>query len=434
MSGLDDDALRAMLAARADRLSPDVAGEVMVHVRAELQGPRQGAAFSVLPVLAGRTPAIRAGWAAAAMIAVIVMVVVATRPPTAAPSPSAQASAVVAVSPGAPASSGVATGAPSSSVDARTSHVTPLELGRALSDGSLDGRILAVDSVLREPTLCPIQSCGDAYQLDLVGPVLTQMRPALPVVPAAPAAGSAPLQGTFLVVPFAGSLVLVGRMEGSLASPLPWSAISGAYVPADPGAELAIQPVTGWLQRIALPCVPSAACPDGGQLTDADPSAAAVGSAVAVSVASPVLGVDPAATVTSGPFLVRTGTGSSPEVAARYDPGSIATIDLPSVTCSLAATASGPTCVDLAQVAVEGLRFGGGTGGVPGSGSIASIEVDQGAYCPPGVACPTVVADRVHVIIHAMPPLGDWLVELTLGPDGRVTWAAAQPLPSSPTP
>lgn len=430
MSGLDDDALQAMLAARADRLSPNAAGEVMVGVRAEVRGPRQGAAFSVLPVLAGRTPAIGAGWAAAAMIAVIAMVIVATRPPTASPSPSAAASAVVAVSPGSSASSEVATASPSSAIAATPSRVTMLELGRALSDGSLDGRILAVDSVLRGlPTPCPIQSCGDAYQLDLVGPVVTQMRPALPVVPAAPAAGSTPLQGTFLVVPSSGSLVLVGRMEGSLANPLPWSAISGAYVPADPGAELAIQPVSGWLQRIALPCVPGSACPDGGQLTDGDPSAGAAGRAVAVTVASPALGVGPVATVAAGPFLVRTGAGSNPEVAARYDAAAIVTIDPPPVTCNVATSASDLRCLDLAQIALDGVRdFTAGAG--KALGTVTSIEVDQGAYCPPGFACPTVVADRAHVVLRAPAPLGDWLVELTLGPNGGVTRVAPQPLPS----
>ena len=98
MSGFDDDALRDMLTSRADRLTPNAPGEVMVRVRAEVRGPRQGAAFSVLPVLTGRSPAMGAGWAAAIMVAVLVMVIVGTRPATVA-TPSSAGAGTTVVSP-----------------------------------------------------------------------------------------------------------------------------------------------------------------------------------------------------------------------------------------------------------------------------------------------------------------------------------------------
>jgi RNA polymerase sigma-70 factor, ECF subfamily len=407
MSAFDDEALREMLAARADRLPSEAAGQVMAAVRAEVRGPRQGAAFSVLPVLTGRSPAVGAGWAAAAMVAVLVMAVLATRAPTASPSPSvpgtvASASSPLATSPAPPVAA----------------HISLADLGRALDDGSLDGGLVLVDTTLRlQPIACQAgETCGAKYSLDFVGPVTTDPEPGQPVVPARPADGSTPLAGTFVVVPDRGALILVGRMEGSLASPIDLSAFAG-YQPADPGAALALQAISGQLIRNSTeqcsvtPCVPRdfiTWAGLGGATNAAD-----------VTTATPALGIEGQAAGASGPFLVRTGTGDRLEVVGRYDIGASTVVDMPAISCRLAPGAALPPCATVVAQALASL---------PDVGAMQSVEVEQGAYCPPGVACPTVEADRAHVIVRASN--GDWLIELVYGRDGGLMSAVPRPLPS----
>ena len=339
MSGLDDDALRDMLTGRADRLSPRAAAEVMAHVRSEVRGPRQGAAFAVLPVLAGRSPVIGAGWAAAAMIAVLVMVMVANQPPAASPAPSAAASPPAVVTPSAPApppstqTSPAPTPARSGSA-LRPLHVSLAELRLALQDGSLDGRLLLVGSTLvADPATCPAGvTCSRDYSLDFVGPVVTDRRPGQPVVPARPDAGSAPLSGTFVVVPYRGTLILVGRLEGSLASPVMPAAVTNSYQPPDPGGSIALQAIEGTLDRDAhLPCTSSGDCsPPAITWTYPETQAnGAAGGAELVTLDSPALGIDPTQRRAAGPLLVRTGTGQRHEVVARYDIGDYGIVDVP---------------------------------------------------------------------------------------------------------
>ena len=424
MSGPDDDALRDMLAARADRLSADAANEVMARVRIEVRGPRRGAVFGVLPVLAGRSPAVGAGWAAAAVVAALVMALVATRPPAASPSPPASASAAGVTAPSASAPARSAAPSPASSPVAPPRHVSLSELRQALQGGSLDGRLVLADSTLvADATACPAgQNCRAQYSLEFLGPVVTDRRTGEPIVPAAPDAGSTPLTGTFLLVPYRRTLILVGRAEGSLASPVMPSALNGSYQPPDPGGSIALQALDGTLDQDAhLPCTSNGDCsPPAITWTYPEAQAdGAAGGAELVTLEVPALGIDPSVRKVPGPFLVRTGAGPRHEVVGRYDIGGYTVVDMPPVTCDLAPGARLPTCAAIVEQAI----------GAPEPwGAITSVEVGQGAYCPPGTACPTVEPDRVHAIVRTT--LGDWLVQLGYDAGGNLTAAETRRLAS----
>lgn len=420
---VDDDALRAMLTTRADRIAATAADEIMQAVRAEVRGPRQGAAFSVLPVLTGRSPAIGAGWAAAAMIAVLVMVVVATHPPGTTPSASP--------SRGAASASALVGPTPWPSAAPSGAHISITDLRRDLNDGtSADGHLFLVNGTLQGPLLltCPNDPCAAEYTLEFVGSVVTDQRPGQPVTPARPADGSAPLTGTFLVVPWRGTLILVGRMEGSLGSPVAVSTLTNSYMPSDPGGTIALQAVSGQIavERVACPTVvpgPSSCTP---AYVLSDPAAPGAGS-TNVRMASPALGIDEGVNPISGPFLVRTGTGSQPEVVGRYDQGAIPTVDLPAVTCDLPTSTTLPSCSSLVTLAFEGLN---------GLGDLTSVEVHQGAWaCRPAdpILCPSVPPTQsAYVLIHAS--LGDWTIGLSFDAKGNPISIVPMPptLPSAP--
>jgi len=509
MSVLDDDTLRAMLADRADRLSPNTAGEVMVHVRAEVRGPRQGAVFSVLPVLTGRSPAIGAGWAAAAMIAVLVMVMVATRPSVAAPSLAVTTPSVAIGSAAAtPLPSGIPkrtavelagahvqgpsinplselvgatagayrdlatsgaldggvpvdptrlvwavtftgferqtiyvdffTGAylgmqhdlspsdPAQSFPVATPQISPNDLLRVVNDGSYDGRLVLVNSTLRgiPSPVCNPAPCPPGFALDFVGRVVTTPNSSQPVVPAAPEAGSVPLTGTFVVVPWKGTLILVGRMEGSLASPVAWTTITSGYVPPDPGAEIAVQAVSGWLTRnVALPCASVASGGSGCGLVDqlTDGPLGSGGLATTPRVDAPALGVDATATGVAGPFLVRTGTGAGLEIVGRYDVGAYTTVDTPTVTCDIPADSKLPSCDKLVVYALQPL---------PDGAEMTAIEVHQGDWpCPSDSVCASAPPEqRAWVLVRSTS--GDWEVGLTFDAGGYGVDIVQIPLPS----
>lgn len=511
---VDDDALRSMLTTRAERASAGAADEVMRAVRAEVREPRQGATFSVLPVLTGRSPVVGAGFAAAAMIAVLVMVVVATRPPTAAPSASSIASAIAAPtaasvgtpspSPSLPAgltqrqavqiaaahvqtlpidplnalisatagayrdvalggavgpapsippsqlvwavtfdtgwyctsgmpghcgvaqatvfidhATGAYLGAQTWSPSMASQQITLVDLRRALSDSSLDGHIVLVDGTLQQQrsATCGQPSCPADYALRFVGPVVTEQRPGQPVTPARPGAGSAPLAGTFLVVPWRGTLILVGRMEGSLGSPIAVAALANAYTPSDPAAEIALQAVSGQITAEPMSCpsfVPGAsACLPAYLLTDpAAPGAAPT----PVRMAAPALGVADGRTV-DGPFLVRT-SGSQLQVVGRYDPGAITTVSIPAVTCDLAGATPLLSCDKLVSDTLAAL---------PPSTQVTAVDIAQGAACHPPQACPP-LASSAHATVHT--PTGDWRVSLVYDPDGTHVASVEGPSPS----
>ena len=408
MSGIDDEALRAMLFARADRLAPHAAGEVLAGVRDGIRRPNKGGALAVLPVLTGRTPVIGAGWAAAAMVAVLVMVVVATRPPSASPSASVPASAAVvapSVATSGPASP-LATPVPSGLV-LQPAHISITALHQALADRSLDGHLVVVDSTLRQVALrCAAPGpCPPLYDLDFVGPVVTEASPGLPVVPAQPAASSTPLAGTFVLVPHQGSLILVGRLEGSVASPVAVEALfSGSETPG----SISLQAVGATLRR-DVPAKCMAPCPNVDMLSDGT-------SGDAVTVASPAPGIDPTVQSVAGPFLVRTRTGSSPLVVARYDAGGYTVVDMPTVTCDVGSGTKVPPCQEMVSDALAALNP---------SGPITRIEATRGGLpCPIGARCG--LAFDYDVTVRT--PSHDWLVRLRYDPDGALLTAVPGPL------
>lgn len=329
-----DEAVAAMLAARADRLSPGTVPTLMAAVRTAIRGPREGANFSVLPVLTGRSPAVGAGWAAAALIAVLVMALAATRLPGTAPSappppPGTPSPSSLAPSPSSSESPAVPSTTPANPSTAPTTGptISTAQLRAAVAIGDLDGSLLLVDGTLRTLTTPCIggSSCPTQYAIDPLGPVVTFAAARAPVVPARPADGSTPVVGTFVVVPFEHRLLLVGRLQGSIASPIDLSQYAGTYPPADPAAAIALQAVRGTLVPFATgsckaaPCIISWSSSPDATIT------------AGVRVDEPALGIGPAGTA-EGPFLVRTGTGPAPEVVGRYDPGSVVRVVMPAPT------------------------------------------------------------------------------------------------------
>jgi hypothetical protein len=301
------------------------------------------------------------------------------------------------------------------------------------------------------------------------------------------------------------------------------SDVTDTYQKPDPGGAIALQAINGTLdQDVAVPCTPNGDCsPPAITWTYPPPEPnGAAGGARFVLLDTPALGIDPSVRKIAGPLLVRAGTGSRPEVVARYDLGTWLTVATPTVTCDVPAETKLPSCDRLITYALQqlpssadataievhagdwpcpsggtcpsappdqrasvivrspagdwevGLSFDARGNGLdivqmpvassypvpasasvtcgldPGTklpscnevvaealnalqstGTIQSIEVGQGSYCPPGYACPTVEADRAHVIVRAA--YGDWLVDLAYGPDGKLVSATPRPLSSA---
>lgn len=422
MTAFHDDDLRAMLEARADRLAPGASHEVMAGVRDHIREPRQGAAFSVLPVLTGRSPAFGAGWAAAAMIAVLAIVVMATRPQVAGPSPSAGGAGPSGVI-GSPSASSPAV---SSSPDALDRTISITQLRGAVNDGSADGKLFEVATTLEEsPNIfCAQDPCAKQYDLAFVGGVITDERPGLSVKPARPDEASVPFEGTFVVTPWKGSLVLLGMLDGSLDKPVDAGSVASSSVNAGPGV-IGIAAVSGRLVW------EGAACPTqlpGDSFCDqfllSYIRALAPGTAlVPVGVVDPMLGVDLSQVdQVDGPFLVQTGTGARPTVFARYDASEVHIVRAPTVACDVPAGTVLPSCRRLMQLALERWSV---------AGEVSSVEVHQGPWtCPAIGTCHDVpAAQSAYVVVHAS--MGDWFVGLAFDERGNGLDVMPMPLASA---
>ncbi len=141
-----DDQLAAMLEARADRLPPTAAREVMAAVRAEIQRPKGGAVFSVVPVTRAHAMSGAAGWAAVGLVAALVLAVVGGARLDSKPSTPAGSGA----GSGSPVSSAGATGEPAATVMAPSANtITVAQLRVGLDHGSLYGRIVLLTGSLR---------------------------------------------------------------------------------------------------------------------------------------------------------------------------------------------------------------------------------------------------------------------------------------------
>ncbi len=329
MSELRDVELSAMLEARADRLPASADGEILAAVRDEMRAPSGAGVFAVVPVaIRGRGAMPGAGWAAAALVAVVVLAVVGGLPRSSTTPASTGLAPTGSPSPASPGPSPGAGGSSEPGV-AGPAVVSLTQLKQALADGSLDGRLVLVDSTLRRTVaLCPTDACPPTFGLDLVGPVVTDSRPAQPVAPAQPGSSIGSLGGTWVVVPHAGTLVLVGWLVDPVAKPLGWSDLMARFGRLIPDRSTALEPIAGWLVEGTGG---SRVVTEGRPLPDGVPLG---GPQAEFTLANPALGIDPHATVTEGPFLVRLGSGAQTEIVARYEPGSLVTVAMPRIGCA----------------------------------------------------------------------------------------------------
>ncbi len=395
MSELRDDELSAMLEARAGRMSASADREILAAVRDEMRAPSGAGAFAVVPVvIRGRGALPGAGWAVAALVAVLALAVAgglprsATTPASVAPVTTGSAESA---SPGSPALSG----GPSEPGVAGPAVVSLTGLKQALVDGSLDGRLVLIDSTLRRTVApCPTDTCAATFGLDLVGQVDTDSRPAQPAAPAQPGPQIASLGGTWVVVPHSGTLVLVGRLADPVDQPVGWSELNSRFGALILDRATALEPISGWLvdgtdgARVVTESPP---------LTDGVPLG---GPKAEFTLANPALGIDPHAVVTEGPFLVRLGTGPQPEIVARYQPGSLVTVAMPRITCAEPPSGAQLQCEDAVAVAWAVDQ---------GSSPIASVEFGYGSDGSSG-----------WVQLHHDLASEDLRVTVRSGPDGDV--------------
>ena len=152
-----------MLEARADRLAPTATNEVLAAVRGEIQRPKGGALFSVVPVTRTRGMNGPAGWAAVGLVAVLVLAVVGGGRLDLKPSTPAGSGA----GSGSPGSSVGATGEPAATVMAPAANtITVAELRAGLDDGSLNGRIVLLTGSLK---VTPLRCLGDCQRVEVTG-------------------------------------------------------------------------------------------------------------------------------------------------------------------------------------------------------------------------------------------------------------------------
>ena len=415
MSELRDGELSAMLEARAGRMPASADREILAAVRDEMRAPSGAGAFAVVPVtIRGRGALPGAGWAAAALVAVLALAVVgglprsSTTPASVAPVPTGSVASASPAPPGGSSGPGVAGPA----------VVSLTQLDRALADGSLDGRLVLIDSILRRTVApCPTDTCPATFGLDLVGQVDTDSRPAQPAAPAQPGPQIGSLGGTWVVVPHSGTLVLVGRLADPVDQPVGWSELNSRFGALILDRATALEPISGWLvdgtdgARVVTESPP---------LTDGVPLG---GPKAEFTLANPALGIDPHAVVTEGPFLVRLGTGPQPEIVARYQPGSLVTVAMPRVTCAEAPSGASLQCEDAVAAALAV---------VPAGAEVTSVEFGYGT-CPPWARCaagqPEVA--RGHVVVHLAPPGPDLWVVVVADDAGAVSAWNPIPFPDS---
>ncbi|MEW6223052.1 MAG: hypothetical protein AB1627_00335 [Chloroflexota bacterium] len=347
-----DTHLRDMLARRAGRMPPEAGREVLAAVREAMRAPKGGIGFALLPVArAGRGSVAPAGWAVAALVAVIAFTVLGGR--------LGRGPAATGGTTDTPATD-VPSGVPTASGPAgAVQRLSAARLALGIADGTLDGRLVLIDSDLDlVPQPCPspstAMSCAQPVIVGLEDVRVTWDRELVVSVDATSGAGTPPglvRAGTLVATPHDGGLVLLGYLAGDVERPLPFADIVSQflYSRADP---LALHPVSGWLIDGVRGCLrtPDASpCPVlPPRITDLEPTDEGFlrsGTAVEVAVSNPASGLDPQQVVTPGPFLVRLGIGRSscpPDdttcggaptlgwtVVARYDAGATVLVEVP---------------------------------------------------------------------------------------------------------
>lgn len=352
---VSDDALGAMLQARAGRVPAGAADTVRSRVRADLHERRPGGILGFLPIgdragaMSGWT-----GWAVAIAAAVLVIAVLGGRP-TSDPG----ATAAPPSTPTSPVPSPAVSAAVSEEPGQTVLVIEGAGFALAVADGSLDGQIVLVNGALNggniactEPRCDPFWFAGlEDIPVDWTGQPLSPDPSSLAgclrygCYPA-----STPIPGVydwwdgpFLVRPGGGRLELLGYLAGVLHSP-----VSVQVALEDPrgypnaSSPFDILPVDGYLvdgcRGATEPCDGL-----GPILTDTIPGSGPDGGWGAVTV------IDPApspgtSTLIEGPFLVRfertatpcirlkrcsaPGWGPNPTVIDQYRSDAIIRVDL----------------------------------------------------------------------------------------------------------
>ncbi len=339
---VSDDALDAMLEARAGRMAAGAADTVRSRVRADLHERRPGGILGFLPI-GDRAGSMSgwAGWGVAIAAAVLVIAVLGGRPtedPAATSSP-----------PGSPG--------PSASLEAELGEtVERLEgaaFALAVADGTLDGQIVLVNGSLEPGAVCAVDRCPPPYSftglpgipVDWNGPVES----ALVSPTSTPVPGVYDWwDGPFLVRPGDGRLELLGYLAGVLHNPV---SVQEALVDRrgypNASSPFDILPVDGYLvdacSGAKQPCDGL-----GPLLSDTFPPASDGSGQGAVAVLEPA--PSPGASgIVEGPFLVRfeqkvvtgacsrmdqcssAGWGMNPTVIGQYRAQDIVRVDLPAV-------------------------------------------------------------------------------------------------------
>ena len=381
---MDDDELRAMLEARANRMPSTDGREVLASIHAEVRGARGGAGLAVLPVvLGGRGGKASAGWVAIGLVAVMVLAVMGGKLGSGPAKPGAgDASASTSAAP-ATTSSNAAT---AESFAPRTVTMDALRAG--LAAGTLEGRIVLVTGrlqVLAWP--CPFPVPDDCYGLQLRGLEGVDVTHAgLMTRDEARAridGDPSDRQMAFRVTGF--HLALMGWLTPGPDSP--WTvgqlAGQGALLPT---GNLAV--VSGWLLGAtgSAACAPGAspsAC-TGSQPWLADQSPVVDGTpryGQGVNVATdPAVSVSPSPAVVRGLFLVRPWSPRGGGLPAAFQ--IVATLD-PAMTLRVEpATLS-------ATLDRDGFLAAVGDGSFDGRIVLVQGELQSVAWpCPSGMAEP----------------------------------------------
>jgi hypothetical protein len=227
----------------------------------------------------------------------------------------------------------------------------------AMTDGSLDGQVLAIDGELKTVAAdCPLDArpCERFYTDGLPGVAITWDGGVLGS-DGSPGTSVSPTSGRLLVTPRRGPLdtkhgylELLGVLDGSLDRPVSVADLSAAGSNGAVYDPMLVAPVDGWLVDngpVFCPLIragqdPAVICPLGQPfLTPAKPDASALPTSpgnVEVSVHPAAAGVGGTPTREAGPFLVRQGTTcrlgpacSLWTVVARYDPAAVRVVLFP---------------------------------------------------------------------------------------------------------
>lgn len=321
---LDDRELRAMLEARAGRMPASAPHEVMAGFRAGVREGRGGVATPVLPVgVAAGGLRLPAGWIAIGVAAVLALAVLGGRLDRA---PLATAGASATGSPVPATASAEVTGSPGA-MSPVPSAASPLPSERivgqigvqrfrqALASQEIDGMPVLLQGILeRWAYPCPTGSAATC-EPQVVFPGLE----GVPVHWRGPATDvtNDPFAGqpaAWVVVPYAGTLELLGRLRGNASDPQP------AFDPRQRYMSLAtpfdLYPLAGWLVIGGIHSCPALGpgatpCPGPGpMLTDKEPMSDGIMTSdlqlqVVVATGRPP-GIEPSRIVNPGPFLAST--------------------------------------------------------------------------------------------------------------------------------